>query len=69
MGDNDKALLDSFNHWRKVGYSVQTAMVLALECRGANPGRPEHSVATRSLEAACAFYRRSYTGLHREDLI
>lgn len=65
---NDQALLDSFNHWQRVGYSVQSSMILALEVHLTNPGRPENSNATVSLSAGLRQYRRTYTNLAWHDL-
>lgn len=67
---NDEMLLDSFRHWRAVGYSVQTAMMLALVAHGANPGRPEQgSQYEFMVNSGLQSYQRVFTNIRREDLV
>lgn len=66
---NDQALLDSFEHWRKVGYSVQTAMVLALAKHATNPSRPENEYRFATSAEGFGAYRYNFTNLRYDDLV
>lgn len=67
--DNDSALNEAFSHWQNVGYSVQTAMILALVRHAKNPGRPEHSDKFTMTYLGLSHYQRWQTNLRYEDLV
>jgi len=62
---NDDLLHAAYEHWRKIGYSAQSAMALALAKHTIHPSWG----SIRDLQIAADVYRQINTNMRAEDLV